>query len=172
MEMAKACLANNTGFGVCLISKGSEVGEAASHEPLGCEAQIKDWDMEQLGILQVRCVGARRFKILSSEVNSSGLVQAEVEYLEEESDLVLPQEFVPLAALAQRIIQDIEKKRSNPAQGLVQEPYDFASASWVSRRLCEFLPIPSSIKHQLMMLNDPVGRLNLVKHFLEQQGVL
>ena len=172
MDMAKACLSEKSSFGVCLITQGAEVGEAASHEMQGCEALINEWDMEQLGILQVRCTGARRFHILRSETLAGGLIRAEVEFFEEEQDLVLPEEFVPLAALTQRIVQDLVSKPTKPTQSMVQEPYDYASASWVSRRLCEFLPMPGGIKHQLMVLNDPVGRLTLVKHFLQQHGVI
>ncbi len=172
MDMAKACLSSGSSFGVCSITSGREVGDSATHEPVGCEALIKDWDMQQLGILQIRVMGQRRFRIESSVVQSSGLIEAEVEFLGVEQDQVLPEEFVPLAALAQRIILDLEARRPEAIQKMVEPPYEYASASWVGRRLCEFLPIPNPIKHQLMQLSDPLGRLNLVKHFLAQQGIL
>jgi uncharacterized protein len=172
MEMAKACLSTGSRFGVCVITSGKEVGGAATHEMVGCEAQIKDWDMQQLGILQIRAMGTRRFQVLSTIVQASGLIEAEVEFLEAEPDQVLPEEFVPLAALTQRIILDLVKRSPEPIQKLVEAPYQYASASWVGQRLCEFLPIPNPIKHQLMHLSDPIGRLKLVKHFLEQQGVI
>ncbi len=172
MDMAKACLSAGSSFGVCSITSGREVGDTAIHESVGCEALIKDWDMQQLGILQIRVMGHRRFSIVSSVVQSSGLIEAEVEFLEAEPDHVLPEEFVPLAALAQRIILDLEERRPEAVQKMAEPPYEYTSASWVGQRLCEFLPIPNAIKHQLMQLSDPVGRLNLVKHFLEQQGVL
>jgi uncharacterized protein len=172
MDMAKACLSSGSSFGVCVITSGKEVGGTATHEMVGCEAQIKDWDMQQLGILQIRALGLRRFQISSSVVQASGLIEAEVEFIDEESDQVLPEEFVPLAALAQRIILDLAKRGSEPIQKMVEAPYQYASSSWVGQRLCEFLPIPNPIKHQLLKLSDPVGRLKLVKHFLKQQGIL
>jgi uncharacterized protein len=172
MDMAKACLNSALSFGVCTITSGQEVGGKATHEMVGCEAQIKDWDMQQLGILQIRVMGLRRFQIHSSVVQGSGLIEAEVEFLAPEPDQILPQEYVPLAALAQRIILDLEKRRSEPVQKVVEAPYQYASASWVGQRLCELLPIPMSVKHQLMQLSDPLGRLKLVKHFLEQQRIL
>jgi uncharacterized protein len=172
MDMAKACLSAGSTFGVCAITAGQEVGSKASHEMAGCEASIKDWDMEQLGILQIRVAGLRRFTIESSTVLPSGLVEAEVKFIEPEIDQVLPEEYVPLAALAQRIVLDLEQRRSQDIQKMVELPYDYASASWVGQRLCEFLPIPTPIKHQLMVLSDPIGRLKLVQHFLHQQGIL
>jgi uncharacterized protein len=172
MDMAKACLSAGTCFGVCAITAGNEVGGQATHEWVGCEAQIKDWDMQQLGILQVRVLGLRRFNIISSMTQASGLIEAEVEFIEQEVDQVLPEAFVALAALTQKIVLDLDQRRPQAIQKMVEPPYEYASASWVGQRLCEFLPMPPAIKHQLMLLNDPIGRLELVKHFLEQQGVL
>jgi uncharacterized protein len=172
MDMAKTCLASGSGFGVCAIASGREVGGMATHEAVGCEAKIKDWDMQQLGILQIRVMGLRRFRIISKEVLASGLIEAEVAFVEAEQDQVLPEEFVPLAALAQKIILDLEQRRPEAIQKMVEPPFEYASASWVGQRLSEFLPIPLTIKHQFMELSDPIGRLKLVKHYLEQKGVL
>jgi uncharacterized protein len=172
MDMAKACLSSGASFGVCAITAGAEVGGVASHEAIGCEAQIKDWDMQQLGILQIRVTGSRRFEVEAARVNVSGLIEADVKFIDPEPDQVLPVEYVPLAALTQRIIHDLEQKRPEAIQKMVVPPYDYASASWVGQRLSEFLPIPQAVKHQLMVLSDPLGRLKLVKHFLEQEGVL
>jgi uncharacterized protein len=172
MDMAKTCLRDGSSFGVCAITKGQEVGSPAAHELVGCEAKIVDWDMEQLGILQVRVQGLRRFNVLSSQTNQSGLVEAEVAFLAEEPDQVLPEEYVALAALAQRIVQDLEQRKPQAIQKMVELPYDYASARWVGHRLAEFLPLPLPIKHQMMVLNDPLGRLQVLKRFLQTQGVL
>jgi hypothetical protein len=53
LEMAKGCLRDGTPFGVCLIRDGAEVGTPATHEDLGCLARITQWDMQQLGLLQL-----------------------------------------------------------------------------------------------------------------------
>lgn len=172
MDMVKDCISSGKSFGVCLITQGQEVGAPASHEDVGCEAVLKDWDMEQLGILQIRVVGTRRFRVRSSQVRASGLIEAEVDYLPDETPMVLPEEYVALAALSQRIVNDLGQKRPKPIQKMVEEPYEYASANWVGRRLCEFLPIPNPIKHRLMVLDDPLGRLQLVQHYLKQQGIL
>jgi Lon protease-like protein len=53
LEMAKVCLKDNAPFGVCLIEQGKEVGEPALPMKVGCLARIAEWDMPQLGVLQV-----------------------------------------------------------------------------------------------------------------------
>ena len=57
IDMAKACLADERPFGVCLITQGEEVAAADAAPPefatIGTLARIVDWDMPQLGILHV-----------------------------------------------------------------------------------------------------------------------
>src|SRR5712664_2056169 len=60
MEMAKACLRDSAPFGVCLIREGAEVGRPATPAAIGCLARIAEWDMPQLGLLQVTSRGACR----------------------------------------------------------------------------------------------------------------
>src|SRR5947209_12796334 len=67
ITMVKACLAQESTFGVCLITKGDEVlrgAETAHAAPqfarIGTMARIVEWDMPQLGILHVRTEGLQR----------------------------------------------------------------------------------------------------------------
>ena len=46
MDMVTRCMREQSGFGVCLIAAGQEVGEAAVPHPVGTEARIEHWDME------------------------------------------------------------------------------------------------------------------------------
>ena len=57
MDMVRERMQREAPFGICLITRGGEVGEAAEHEPVGCLAHIRGWDMEQLGVLQLRAAG-------------------------------------------------------------------------------------------------------------------
>ena len=51
IEMAKACLRDDTSFGVCLILRGAEVlpkgGAAPEFAQTGTLARIETWDMQQ-----------------------------------------------------------------------------------------------------------------------------
>jgi len=55
---------------------------------------------------------------------------------------------------------------------MIGEPYRYESSSWVSNRLCEFLPIPATAKQKLMELPDPQARLEIVHQYLQQHRVL
>jgi len=68
----KVCLKESSPFGVCLIREGSEVGKPAVPAEIGTFARITDWDMPQLGLLQVVARGEGRFRILERRVERDG----------------------------------------------------------------------------------------------------
>ncbi len=84
MDMVRDCMHRELPFGVCQITRGAEVGEAAEHEPVGCLAHIRGWDMEQLGVLQLRTVGGSRFRRPDRRVARSGLIHATLDPIAED----------------------------------------------------------------------------------------
>ena len=86
MDMAKACLRDGVPFGVCLIREGTEVGAPATPFEVGTLARISEWDMQQLGLLQIVATGGARFRILERRTQPDGLQRARVELLAEEPD--------------------------------------------------------------------------------------
>lgn len=172
MDMVRSCLGADQPFGVCLITSGREVGEAAEHETIGCTARIVDWDMAQLGVLQVRTIGARRFRQHDRRVEPDGLIRASVEMLPDDPPQAVPAEFAACTALVRRLIEDLVERESDPMKRMIEPPYQLDSAAWVGNRLCEFLPIASQARHRLMILDDPLARLAIIHHHLQQQGVL
>src|SRR5437868_12582777 len=104
MDMTKICLSNDTVFGVCLIREGQEVGSPAVPEFIGCTARITKWDMEQLGVLQLRTMGEDRFRILASSADANGLITADAELIPAEEDVVMPPEFIACVELVRRVV--------------------------------------------------------------------
>ena len=127
MEMAKACLRDAAPFGVCLIREGREVGEPALPAEVGCLARITQWDMPQLGLLQVTALGEQRFRILERRVEPNGLARASIELLAHDEDAAIPESCAGCARLLERVIDQ--------QGGLFEPPHRLDSASWVSARL-------------------------------------
>jgi uncharacterized protein len=175
MDMIKRCISQQQRFGVCLLTSGTEVaqaGAAAQHERLGCEASVQDFDMDQPGILEIRCLGTQRFEVQSVQTQKDGLIVAQVSTLAEEPDRVVPEAYQPLVQLLQRITNDLLARQVAPVKRMLQEPLKFESATWVGYRLTEFLPLPSAFKQKLLALDDPLGRMAILKLFLEQKGII
>jgi Lon protease-like protein len=172
MDMVRECMQREAAFGVCLITRGGEVGQPAEHEEIGCLARIVDWDMAQLGLLQIRTIGAQRFRVLERRVRKDGLARADIQPIPDDPQVGIPEDLAACARLAQHIVADLEQRAADTQHRMVAQPYDFDSAAWVSNRLCEFLPIPMKARQKLMALDDPLARLSLVHQFLQQRQAI
>jgi Lon protease-like protein len=165
LDMAAACLKDNTPFGICLIEKGSEVGGGAVPHLVGTLASIASWEMEQLGILMVTAQGGRRFRIIDSTVGPGNLLEGTVELLAETGPTPLPPERERLLPLLRRIVGDLGSER-------MPEPHRYDEAEWVGYRITEVLPIQNLAKQKLLELDDPVARLEILEKYLSQRKLL
>jgi uncharacterized protein len=158
MDMAKACLRDNSPFGVCAIREGTEVGAPATPHDIGTLARIADWEMPQLGLLQVIALGERRFRILERRVEANGLQRARVELLPPEHDRPVPASCVLCSRLLERVIE----QQPDALPG----PHRLDSSAWVGARLAELLPLPLHAKQELLELPDGVARLERLNALL------
>lgn len=165
LDMAAACMKENTPFGVCLIANGKETGNAAEPHLLGTLATIANWEMEQLGILMITAQGGRRFRIIDSAAGPDNLLTATVELLAEAVPSPLPAERERLLPLLRRIVGDLGNER-------IPEPHRYDDAEWVGYRITEVLPIQNLAKQKLLELEDPLARLELLEKFLDQRKLL
>jgi len=163
--MAAACMKKQTPFGVCLIDSGKEVGETAKPHPVGTLARIGDWEMEQLGILQITALGGRRFRIIDSHIGPGNLLAGTVELLPEIPTVPLPQERERLLPLLQRIVSDLGPER-------IPHPHRYDDAEWVGYRITEVLPIQNLAKQKLLELDDPLVRLEILEKYLSQRKLI
>jgi hypothetical protein len=155
MDMAKACLRDGARFGVCLIREGREVGAPAVPAETGTLARISAWDMQQLGLLQVTALGEQRFRIRERRVQADGLAMASIELIPQDEDASIPETCVGCVKLLGRVIEQ--------QAGLFEPPHRLDSASWVSARLTEILPLPLPAKQELLELTaarERIERLN------------
>jgi Lon protease-like protein len=171
MDMAKVCLKESSSFGVCLIAHGEEVARAgrkpAEPHAVGTLAHIVDWDMPQLGVLNVVAAGSERFRILRHWVEDSGLLQGEVELLATPAPIPIPGAYARLVPLLRAIVAELEGAANAPAT-----PHRFFDAGWLGMRYAEVLPIPVAAKQRLLEVDDGIDRLEIIFRFLESKGLL
>jgi Lon protease-like protein len=163
MDMAKACLRDGTPFGVCLIREGREVGAPAIPAAVGTLARIASWDMPQLGVLQITALGEQRFRILERHVQPDGLARASIEMMDEESDSAVPASCSACVKLLERVIEQ--------QAGLLELPHRLDSATWVSSRLAELLPLPLPAKQELLELDNARTRIERLNELLRPPQV-
>ncbi len=172
VDMVRQCMRDSKPFGVCLITKGKDPNAAKDFVRIGCLARIVDFDMEQLGVLEIRCIGQSRFEIQTFDVQKDGLVIGQVKLIEPDAAIAIPDDLITCANLAEELVKEIERKFADDSGQVIAPPYEFDSAAWVANRLCEVLPISPAARQELMALRDPLSRLNLVQQFLQNKQVL
>lgn len=163
MDMVKECLRANSPFGVCLIAQGNEVADAAgAAEPhaVGTLATIADWDMPQLGILNIVVHGGQRFRVLEHHTQENQLVRAAVELLPDPTVKPIPGDYARLVPMLRALIEAMEDPPPTP--------HRFYDAAWVADRWAEILPLPMSGRQEILELDDGVARLDAIYRFLEK----
>lgn len=172
LDLMGRCLREDRPFGVVALRQGGEVrlpgDEAVELEAVGCTARLIDLDSALPGILQVRCRGERRFRLLGRQAQADGLWVGEAQMLPAD-ETVLPEE--ALVASARALASAIQSLRQRGPLPFL-EPFRFEDAGWIANRWCEILPIPLAARQRLMELEDPQARLRIVDQFLRQKGIV
>jgi len=154
LDLVRECGRSGTGFGICLIGDGSEVGAPATPVALGTEARIEDFGSGTDGLLQLRLRGGRRFRVVGTTVRDSGLVVAEVDWCAPDPAA----ELQPQHALLGEVLRRIHEQVGGAGAQAPEDRYD--DAAWVGWRLAELLPLSPLQRQGLLQEDDPDRRLD------------
>jgi hypothetical protein len=156
LAMVRDCTRDARPFGVTLLLRGSESGEAASALAIGTLARIVDFNTLPDGLLGIRCSGEQRFHVDHAHARSDGLLIGRLTLWPDEPRLPLPPEYFLLARLAQGLVENLIEGAPEPTKAELDD------ASWVSFRLAELLPFALGEKQQLLELTDARERLQRI----------
>ncbi|MCK5717763.1 MAG: LON peptidase substrate-binding domain-containing protein [Thiomargarita sp.] len=161
LDMVSYCFRQKSGFGVCLIREGKEIGKAALPYNIGTLAHIIDWDQLPDGFLRIDAQGAQRFEVNSHKVITNQLIEAEVTLIPNELDQNMPSDLTDLSVGLKELIKE---------QGALYHKHvllDYNNATWVSQRLTELLDISLPQRQSLLELNNPLERLNELEQLIQ-----
>ena len=163
IDLVSECLQSDSGFGICLIQQGSEVGGGALCCPVGCYTKIIDWTQLEDGLLGITIQAERRFRAEHFSERANKLLEAEVEWLEDDETAV-GEEFELLQDTLTRILEHFDVQYD--AQEVLMN-----NASWLGYRLAEFLPLSNEEKQGLLELDSNENRLTRLQKILQQSEV-
>jgi hypothetical protein len=174
LDMISRCLTEDTAFGVVLLTQGHEVraakGPREKFVAAGTLASVRDTTASTPGLLQVVCRGGSRFAVLEAEQRANGLWVADVELVEDDHEVRIPSELRGASDALERVLaslHDVPQQRWP-----VQPPFRLDDCGWVANRWCELLPLPNQQKHNMLMLDNPVIRLELLHDVLDEHGLI
>jgi len=162
LDMVRECSRNGSGFGVCLILDGGEVGAPAKPAATGTLARIVDFYTLPDGLLGITAEGGERFHVERTRVRHDGLLRGDVQYLPAEPVLPVPAEYGLLATLLERIAE----KAGGDYERAPRAYFD--NASWVGFRLAELLPLENIERQQVLITTDPIARLHMLTKYLQR----
>ena len=172
LDMVKRCHKSSTPFGVVGLTEGVEVQQTGQRSErfhsVGTLARIVELSSPQPGLLLIRCQGESRFSVQRSEKLRHGLWVANAEMLPGDAEVTVPADLQHVANRLKTLLEQWQA-RGLPSAPLPL-PHAFDDCGWVANRWCELLPLPVSLKQQLMSLDNPLLRLELVGDLLERKG--
>lgn len=175
LDMINKCIANGTSFGVVALTSGHEVrkpGMAESFVPVGTLARIKEWSAPVQGLLRISCSGTTRFRITSKEQLKHGLWMAQVEPLESDQSIAVPEELQNTVTALMNLLASLKNHAIPESEIPVAAPFRLDDCGWVANRWSEMLPMGVEQKQNLLALDNPVLRLELIQDLLSERGLL
>ena len=155
LDMVSCCLRKQSGFVIALIEHGDETAPDPEIFPTGVEVEISDWGQGENGLLNIVVRAVAKVTVVMNWSRDDHLMMGEIRRLPPEPERDLPPEFASMAEMLGRTLKQLGK------------PYDedtrLGDASWVSGRLVELLPLKLERKQELLELDDPLGRLFMLR---------
>ena len=174
LDMVGRCHKAGAPFGIVSLTQGSEVrvpGATEAFAQVGTLATITELETPQSGLMVIRAHGEQRFRIRSSDQLRHGLWVAEVERLQADVAVPVPEDLKPTALALGRLIESLQQKADGAAQLPLDGPFHLGDCGWVANRWCELLPLSVQLKQRLMELDNPLVRLELVSDMLVRSGI-
>ncbi|MFD4836961.1 LON peptidase substrate-binding domain-containing protein [Achromobacter sp. NPDC058515] len=174
LDMIRRCIAQGSEFGVVGLLAGNEVRSPEGTEtlsPVGTMARVDTWDAPMPALLEIRCTGTGRFRLLSSVVAKYGLWMGEAEPIADDPPAPVPPAMQGSADALGRLVAQWQQEGVPPDRMPLAPPFRLDDSGWVANRWCELLPLPPDDKATLLAMTDPVARLASIQDVLRGQGL-
>ncbi len=158
LDMVSHCMRSNIEFGIILSRKVPQPGMLETYAT-GTLATIIDWNQGNDGLLGITTLGTNKFELLSMTKQEDGLNVGDIRIVKKEEDFKAPSNFDNMINLLEAILEDVDLYH--------ERDKFFESASWVSFRFAEILPLKIEDKQKCLEFDDPILRLNFLEPLIK-----
>ena len=158
IDMVSRSMRENSEFGIILSRESTDPKMFETYDT-GTLAKIIDWDQGGDGLLGIITLGTQKFRLKELNKQEDGLNIGSIERIEKEGDYKPLKEFTHLVELLQAILEDVNIYDDNEK--------NFDSASWISYRFAEILPLRIEDKQKCLEIDDPIIRLNFLEPLIK-----
>ena len=158
LDMVSQCMRENSEFGI-ILSRETNQPKMFETYNVGTMAKIVDWNQGNDGLLGLTTMGSQKFKLLTMTKQDDGLNIGQIERIDKEGEFKPTENFAYLISLLKAILDDINLYNDDEKK--------FDSASWVSFRFAEILPLKLEDKQKCLEIDDPIIRLNFLEPLIK-----
>ena len=158
IDMVSRSMRENSEFGIILSRESTDPKMFETYDT-GTLAKIIDWDQGVDGLLGITTIGTQKFHLKQLNKQEDGLNIGSIERIEKEGDYKPLKEFTHLVQLLEAILDDVNIYDENEK--------NFDSASWISYRFAEILPLRVEDKQKCLEIDDPIIRLNFLEPLIK-----
>ncbi len=158
IDMVSRSMREDSEFGIILSRESTDPKMFETYDT-GTLAKIIDWDQGGDGLLGITTIGTQKFQLKELNKQEDGLNIGTIERLEKEGDYKPLKEFTHLVELLQAILDDVNIYGNDEK--------NFDSASWISYRFAEILPLRIEDKQKCLEIDDPIIRLNFLEPLIK-----
>ena len=158
IDMVSRSMREDSEFGIILSRESTDPKMFETYDT-GTLAKIIDWDQGGDGLLGITTLGTRKFRLKELNKQEDGLNIGSIERIEKEGDYKPLKEFTHLVELLQAILDDVNIYDDDEKR--------FDSASWISYRFAEILPLRIEDKQKCLEIDDPIIRLNFLEPLIK-----
>ena len=158
IDMVSRSMREDSEFGIILSRESTDPKMFETYDT-GTLAKIIDWDQGGDGLLGITTLGTQKFRLKELNKQEDGLNIGSIERIEKEGDYKPLKEFTHLVELLQAILDDVNIYDDNEK--------NFDSASWISYRFAEILPLRLEDKQKCLEIDDPIIRLNFLEPLIK-----
>lgn len=175
LDLMKNCLRDNTPFGVVSLLDGNEVRrpeEKIQLAKIGTLVVIEKHEFVTPTLIDISAVGTQRFTLLSAQQEKNGLWMGEIQTMPADPVVEIPDYLQGSSNALANMINAIDEQGISEDQLPFRKPYKLMDSGWVANRWCELLPLDKPTKLQLLALDNPLLRLELIDDTLQAQGLI
>ena len=158
IDMVSRSMREDSEFGIILSRESTDPKMFETYDT-GTLAKIIDWDQGGDGLLGITTLGTQKFRLKELNKQEDGLNIGSIERIEKEGDYKPLKEFTHLVELLQAILDDVNICDDDEKR--------FDSASWISYRFAEILPLRLEDKQKCLEIDDPIIRLNFLEPLIK-----
>ena len=158
IDMVSKSMREDSEFGIILSRESTDPKMFETYDT-GTLAKIIDWDQGGDGLLGITTLGTQKFRLKELNKQEDGLNIGSIERIEKEGDYKPLKEFTHLVELLQAILDDVNIYDDDEKR--------FDSASWISYRFAEILPLRIEDKQKCLEIDDPIIRLNFLEPLIK-----